>query len=56
MQRFIKGTAIDLSSEGKGVVKNRSDIIFVDGLFPDETADIELLYQRAGVYYGKVKH
>ncbi len=56
MQRFIKGTAIDLSSEGKGVVKYRSDIVFVDGLFPDEEADIEVLYQRAGVYFGKVKH
>ena len=56
MQRFIKGTAIDLSSEGKGVVKYRNDIIFVDGLFPDEEADIEVLYQRAGVYFGKVKH
>ena len=56
MQRIIKGTAIDLSSEGKGVVKYRNDIIFVDGLFPDEEADIEILYQRAGVYFGKVKH
>ena len=56
MQRFIKGTAIDLSSEGKGVVKYRNDIIFVDGLFPDEEADIEVLYQRSGVYFGKVKH
>ena len=56
MQRFIKGTAIDLSSEGKGVVKYHNDIVFVDGLFPDEEADIEILYQRAGVYFGKVKH
>ena len=56
MQRFIKGTAIDLSSEGKGVVKYRNDIIFVDGLFPNEEADIKILYQRAGVYFGKVKH
>ena len=56
MQRIIKGTAIDLSSEGKGVVKYHNDIIFVDGLFPDEEADIEILYQRAGVYFGKVKH
>ena len=55
MQRIVHGTAIDLSSEGKGVVKNRNDIIFVDGLFPGEEADIEILYQRAGVYFGKVK-
>ena len=41
MNKIIKGKAIDLSSEGKGVVKYRNDIIFVDGLFPDEEADIE---------------
>ena len=56
MQRIVRGKAIDLSSEGKGVVKVHNDIIFVDGLFPNEEADIEILYQRAGVYFGKVKH
>ena len=55
MQKIIKGKAIDLSSEGKGVVKYHNDIIFVDGLFPNEEADIEIIYQRAGVYFGKVK-
>ena len=55
MRNVIHGTAIDLSSEGKGVVKYHNDIIFVDGLFPHEEADIELLYQRAGVFFGKVK-
>ena len=55
MQKIIHGTAIDLSSEGKGVVKYHNDIVFVDGLFPNEEADIEILYHRAGVYFGKVK-
>ncbi len=55
MQKIVKGKAVDLSSEGKGVVKYHSDIIFVDGLFPGEEADIETLYHRAGVYFGKVK-
>ena len=55
MGRIIKGTCLDISSEGKGVVKNGKDIIFCDGLFPGEEADIEILYQRAGVYFGKVK-
>ena len=54
MQKFVKGTCVDLSSEGKGVVKNNKDIIFVDGLFPNEEADIEVLYHRAGVNFGKV--
>ena len=55
MQKIIKGKAVDLSSEGKGVVKYHNDIVFVDGLFPGEEADIEILYHRAGVYFGKVK-
>ena len=56
MREILKGRCVDLSSEGKGVVKVRNDIIFTDGLFPNEEADIEILYQRAGVYFGKVKH
>ena len=55
MQKLIHGTAVDLSSEGKGVVKNHNDVVFVDSLFPGEEADIEILYQRAGVYFGKIK-
>ena len=52
---IIKGKCVDISSEGKGVVKYGKDIIFVDGLFPNEEADIEILYHRAGVSYGKVR-
>ena len=55
MHKIIKGTCVDISSEGKGVVKSGKYIYFVDGLFIGEEADIEVLYQRAGVYYGKVK-
>ena len=55
MNKIIRGVCIDISSEGKGVVKVGRDIIFSDGLFPKEEADIEILYQRAGVYFGKVK-
>ena len=55
MGRIIQGKCVDISSEGKGVVKIGKDIIFCDGLFPNEVADIEILYQRAGVSFGKVK-
>ena len=55
MGRIIRGKCVDTSSEGKGVVKVGRDIIFCDGLFPNEEADIEILYQRAGVLFGKVK-
>ena len=46
---------VDLSSEGKGVAKLGRDVTFVDGLFPNEEADVEILYHRAGAYFGKVK-
>ncbi len=55
MHEILMGKCIDISSEGKGVVKIGKYIYFVDGLFIGEEADIEILYQRAGVYYGKVK-
>lgn len=55
MGKIIKATCSDLSSEGKGVVKYGKEVIFCDGLFPQETADIEILYRRAGVYFGKVR-
>ena len=48
-------TCVDISSEGKGVIKNGKDIIFCDGIFPGEKADVDILYHRAGVYFGKVK-
>ena len=55
MKEIIKGKCLDYSSEGKGVIKNKKDIIFCDGLFLNEEADVEVLYSRAGVYFGKVK-
>ena len=55
MNEIVRGKCTDISSEGKGVVKIGKYIYFVDGLFIGEEADIEVLYQRAGVYFGKVK-
>ena len=56
MQKTIFNcTCVDISSEGKGVIKNGKDIIFCDGIFPGEKADVDILYHRAGVNFGKVK-
>lgn len=52
--KTVHGTCLDLSSEGKGVIKNGKEIVFVDGLFVGEEADVSILYTRAGVSYGKV--
>ena len=52
MQKIISNcSCVDISSEGKGVIKNGKDIIFCDGIFPGEKADVEILYHRAGVFF-----
>ena len=50
----VKGKCVDLSFEGKGVVKLSYGTVFVDGLFPGEEAEIEIQYKRSGNYFGKV--
>lgn len=50
----VKGKCVDLSFEGKGVVKLSYGTVFVDSLFPGEEAEIEIQYKRAGNYFGKV--
>lgn len=50
----VTGKCIDLSFEGKGVVKLSYGTVFVDGLFPGEEAEIEIQYKRAGSCFGKV--
>ncbi len=55
LKSIIHGTCLDLSSEGKGVLKVGQDVVFCDGLFIGEEADVEILYQRAGVYFAKVR-
>ena len=51
----FSGKCIDISFEGKGVVKTLYGTCFVDGLFPGEEAEIEIQYKRAGSYFGKVR-
>ena len=48
------GKCIDLSFEGKGVVRTLYGVCFVDGLFPGEEAYIQINYKRAGSFFGKV--
>ena len=50
----VIGKCVDLSFEGKGVVKLSYGTVFVDGLFPSEEAEIDIQYKRAGSYFGKV--
>lgn len=50
----VTGKCVDLSFEGKGVVKLSYGTVFVDGLFPGEEAEIEIQFKCAGSYFGKV--
>ncbi len=58
MNKFeiVRGKCIDLSFEGKGVLKSDIGIVFVDGLFIGEEADVKVLYRRNGALFGKVHH
>lgn len=51
----FSGKCVDISFEGKGVVKTLYGTCFVDGLFPGEEAEIEIQYKRAGSFFGKVR-
>ncbi len=51
----LKGTCVDLSFEGKGVFKSGKEVVFVDGMFPGEEGEAEILYRRAGALFGEVK-
>ena len=51
----LQGICVDLSSEGKGVFKSQSQIVFVDGMFPGEEGEVEIAYKRAGNLFGHVK-
>ena len=53
-KNIIKGKCVDISSEGKGVIKTVYGVIFVDALLLDEEAEIEVTYARKGVAYGKI--
>lgn len=54
-KNIIRGKCIDISSEGKGVIKTVYGVIFVDSLLLGEEAEIEVTYARKGVAYGKIK-
>ena len=54
-KNIITGKCVDISSEGKGVIKTVYGVIFVDALLLGEEAEIEVTYARKGVAYGKIR-
>ncbi len=50
----ITGVCIDLSSEGKGVIKLYNETIFVDALLLGEKAEVEIDYRSHGVPYAHI--
>ena len=50
------GECIDLSSDGKGVVKYDSIVGFVDNFLPGEKAEIIITYLKKDIFFGKVKN
>lgn len=54
-EQIVTATCVDLSFEGKGVARFDKGVVFVDGLFPGEKAEIEITYTRSGSSFGKIK-
>ena len=55
MKQIIRGICTDISSEGLGIVKANWMTIFVPNLLLGEEADVQIEYQRAGVFYARIK-
>ena len=53
--QIVTAKCVDLSFEGKGVAKYEKGVVFVDGLFPGEEAEIEITFVRAGASFGVVR-
>ena len=54
-KNIIKGKCVDISSEGKGVIKTVYGVVFVDSLLLGEEAQVEITYAGKGVSYGVIK-
>lgn len=50
----IIGRCVDISSEGKGIIKFFNETIFVDALLLNEVAEVEILYRSKGIAFGKI--
>ena len=46
----IRGKCVDISSEGKGVIKTVYGVVFVDSLLLGEEAEVEISYPM-GLWY-----
>ena len=54
-KNLIRGKCVDISSEGKGVIKTVYGVVFVDSLLLGEEAEVEITYAGKGVSYGEIK-
>ena len=54
-KNIIRGKCVDISSEGKGVIKTVYGVVFVDSLLLGEEAEVEVTYAGKGVSYGVIK-
>lgn len=54
-KNIIRGKCVDISSEGKGVIKTVYGVVFVDSLLLGEEAEVEINYAGKGVSYGVIK-
>ncbi len=53
--QLIHGVVTDMSSDGLGIIKANWMVIMTPGLVLGDEADVEIQYQRAGVFYARIK-
>ena len=52
--QVIHGKCVDYTHDGQGIIKYEGLPIFVSGLLIDETADVEIIYQKKDFLVGKL--
>lgn len=55
VSKVIVAKCIDLSHEGKGVVKYEDKLGFIDSLLIGEEAEIEITYLKKDIFFGRIK-
>jgi len=55
MNKEIQGVCHDYTHDGQGIVRHEGKPIFVEGLFLNEEAIVEITYERQDYSYGKIK-
>ncbi|GBR77281.1 hypothetical protein NO2_1686, partial [Candidatus Termititenax persephonae] len=52
---LITAQGVDFTVDGDGVARHEGRVVFVPGLVPDDTAEIEIIADKKNYLLGKIK-